>query len=186
MRTFLRTSLAALALASALPVPANDGTAGAPVSGDAEAIAVLSAVNDHEVQAARIAKGKQIDPEVMAYADKMSREHGTNQRETEQLKQAASLVASETDAVRALKQKSDAERAKLAAIDGKAFQAAYMDAMVKDHAEVLNKLDKELLPAAKDPAIAAHLRKTREHVAHHLEEARRIDGQLQAQADADD
>jgi putative membrane protein len=186
MKSSLRIVFATVTLALAPPLLADDTPAGKPVSGDAEAVAVLSAVNDHEVQAAGIAKGKQVSAAVMEYADKMSREHGANQREVDQLKQAAALAPAETDAVRALKQKSDAERAKLAAIDGKEFEAAYIDAMVKDHAEVLGKLDKELLPAAKDPAIAAHLRKTREHVAHHLAEARRLDGQAQARADADD
>ena len=149
----------------------------ARAAGDGEALAVLSAVNSHEIATAALAKDKGVSAAVKDYAQKMDTDHSANQRESEALAAANGLAPQKTDAVKALETKSAAEREKLAAMSGAQFEAAYIDAMVKDHAEVLAKLDKELLPAAQNPALKAHLAKTREHVAHHLEAAKALDAQ---------
>lgn len=155
---------------------------------DAEALATLTAVNDHEVKSAELARSKGVDGDVAKYAEMMVKEHGANQAQTQQLASSAALTPAETDAVKALKTKSQAERDALSTLSGDAFEAAYVDAMVKDHAEVLAKLDKELIPNAANAAnaaVKAHLQKTREHVAHHLEQAKALDAQATAAADGD-
>lgn len=150
---------------------------------DAEAVAVLGAVNAHEIQSAQLARQKGVGGDVAAYAERMHAEHSANQRETEKLAGNGGLQPAQTDAVKALKSKAAGEREKLAALSGAEFEAAYVDAMVKDHAEVLAKLDNELIPGAQDAALKAHLQKTREHVAHHLEQARALDAKATAAAD---
>lgn len=146
-------------------------------AGDAEAIAAVSAVNDHEIKAAKLAMDKGVDGDIAKYAKMMDEEHSTNQRQAEQLTVTAGIKPAETDEVKAMKTKTAAEREKLAAMSGDAFEAAYVDAMVKDHAEVLAKLDDKLIPNATNPAVKEHLTMTRKHVAMHLEEARRLDAQ---------
>ncbi len=49
--------------------------------------------------------------------------------------------------------------------------------MVKDHSEALDAIDNKMLPAATTPQVQAHLQKTREAVAMHLEEAQRLQKQ---------
>jgi putative membrane protein len=182
--------LAALAAGPVAAQVSTDATAARPGTpktalgtGDAEAIATLSAVNQHEIAAAQLAKNKGVGTEVAEYAAKMDAEHSNNQRQTDQLAASAGVKPAETDKVRALKTKTEGERDKLASLSGKEFEKAYVQAMVKDHTEVLAKIDKELLPAASNAAVKEHLQKTRDHVAHHLEEARRLDAQSTASAD---
>ena len=172
----LKLTLALVAALAAAPLAAQNDAAAPPAGGgDAEAIAALMAVNDHEIKAAALAKSKQVGKDVMDYAQMMDKEHGANQQQTEQLTRSTGLQPAETDKVKAMKTKTAAERDALAAKSGADFEAAYIDAMVKDHAEVLARIDGELLPAATDPAVQAHLKTTREHVAMHLEAARKLD-----------
>ncbi len=49
-------------------------------------------------------------------------------------------------------------------------------AMVKEHTEVLDVIDKQLLPKAQIEALKKHLSQTRESVAAHLETARQMQG----------
>lgn len=143
-------------------------------AGDAAALATLEAVNAHEIEAAKLALDKGVGPAVAEYARMMQREHGENQRQTDQVAGKSGVDPVVTPGVEALEAKSRDTRAALARLDGERFEAAYIEAMVKDHAEVLAKLEKELIPGARDGAVADHLRQTRDHVAHHLEQAKSL------------
>lgn len=74
----------------------------------------------------------------------------------------------------AMRDRHEAERARLAALDGEAFATAWVDAMAKGHEEALAKLDEELIPGAADDDVARHLRDTRSAIAEHLDTARAL------------
>jgi putative membrane protein len=167
----LKPFIPLLNLMLAAPVWANDAETHPTPGGDALAIAMVMAVNEHEIEAATIAQGKDIGDAAMGYAEKMAVEHGRNQEKAQALAGAGPVGSAE---LTALKEAKAASRAQLARLDGTAFEDAYIDAMVKDHEEVLLKLDQQWIPAAADPAVLSHLKETREHVAQHLDEARAI------------
>jgi len=144
----------------AVPVTTPDA------SGDATALGLLGAVNKHEIAAAQQARSKGVAGEVLAYAGLMEKDHGKNQAKTEALGQLA-----EDAEVAAQKEKGNAELAQLGTLEGDAYKAAYVDAMIKGHTEVLAQIDTRLLTLATRPEVDAHLTATREHVAHHLEQA---------------
>ncbi|WP_187775577.1 DUF4142 domain-containing protein [Luteimonas suaedae] len=151
------------------------GTAGetAMGEGDREALGLVGAINRHEIQAARQAQQKGVEGEVLAYAERMDREHSENQRKLEALGRVE-----QTDAVRKQEEKGRKERERLDGLSADAYADAYVEAMVKDHSEALSMLDDKLIPSASDPAARAHLEETRKHVAAHLEAARALqDGQ---------
>lgn len=77
--------------------------------------------------------------------------------------------------LRAMRDKHETERQRLAAMDGDAFAKAWVDAMAKGHEEALAKID-AMLPGVTDEDVASHLRNTRETVAGHLETARELQG----------
>lgn len=147
------------------------GTAGetAADAGDGEALGLVSAINRHEIQAARQAQQKGVEGEVLAYAERMDREHSENQRKLEALGRAE-----QTDAVRKQEEKGGKERDRLDGLSADEYADAYVEAMVKDHSEALSMLDDKLIPSASDPAVRAHLEETRKHVADHLEAARAL------------
>ena len=154
--------------------------AGKSAVADTKALATLMAVNEHEIKAAQIAIDKKVGPKVTEYARLMQTAHSDNQSKTQAMAGAAQAARLEDAELRALKNKTAGERARLERLQGEAFEAAYIDAMIKDHAEVLGKLDDELIPSAERADVRRHLQDTRGHVAHHLEEARQIDGRPQA------
>lgn len=75
--------------------------------------------------------------------------------------------------IAAMRQQHDAARKRLAALDGDAFAAAWLEAMVKGHEDALTKID-ALLPTATHEGVGRHLRDTREAVAAHLDTAREL------------
>ncbi|KLJ02131.1 hypothetical protein WQ56_03525 [Luteimonas sp. FCS-9] len=68
----------------------------------------------------------------------------------------------------------DTERQRLEGLDGEAFEAAWIDAMVKGHQAALDKLDRELIPQAGAGEVRSHLERTRETIAGHLEQAQAL------------
>jgi putative membrane protein len=153
---------------------------------DASALATLSAINAHEVASADIALAKPIGPEVKRYATMMKQEHSTNQDQTHAIAQRAGVAPVESAPVAALKRKSEEKRSALAEVDGAAFERAYIQAMVDDHSEALARIDGSLLPNAKNAEVAKHLRLTREHVQHHLDEAKRLATTIASTTDDND
>lgn len=106
---------------------------------------------------------------VADYADMMETEHGENQKKTKALGPLAS-----TSEVAAKKAKGKAELETLAQKNGKDYELAYIDAMVKGHTDALALIDDKLLPSADSSAVKAHLSDTRMHVEHHLQAAKQL------------
>ncbi len=167
-------SAAAFANQPGMTPPANSAQSMSTARSDAEPVAILTAVNDHEVKAAEMALAKKPSAKVAEYARMLHGEHTSNQVKTSELASAQGASTSETPAVAALKAKSKAKREELSKLEGAAFEKAYIDAMVQDHTEVLAKIDDELLPMTTDAELSKHLRDTRTHIAKHLEQAKEL------------
>jgi putative membrane protein len=178
------------------------GTDAATTPSQTEALALLNAVNDHEIKAAEMAKSKNVTGPVLEYANMMQAEHGKNMTDTNALMQqvgganananagaaagaqagmaAGTAASAGADSARVNEQraKAEAKRAQMQGLEGEAFARAYIDAMVTDHAETLTLIDSMLLPAASDEAVKNHLTMTRQHVQQHHDRARQIQTQL--------
>lgn len=196
MRTLLFSSLALLALSACSDnAPPQDSTGPAvdqpsnnapdqgkpgPAAGmreapettlapaDAEALGLVSAINQHEVKAAQQAQGRQLPAKVNDYAAMMIKDHTENDRVIHRLGTPA-----QSEAVQAQKEKGEAELAALGTRQDD-YAKAYVEAMIKGHTEALKTLDEKLLPSAQAPEVKQHLQMTREAVAHHLEEAKAL------------
>ena len=167
--------------ADANSMPA-DGTAAMPqddtmpgASGDAAqtgdplALGLLGAIDEHEIAAAKQAQDKDVTGDVLDYAKMMETEHGDNLAKTQSL----GTLATAPD-VQAMKDKGAKELKTLDMASGKAYEKAYIDAMVKGHQEALETIDGKMMPAATSDAVKQHLTETRTHVAAHLDKAKAI------------
>ncbi|WP_267113526.1 DUF4142 domain-containing protein [Xanthomonas sacchari] len=134
-----------------------------------QALGVLSAINTSEVNAGNLALQKQVKGPVRDYAMQMVKEHADNNAKIAPWGPDAKAAPAQQQM-----QKAKAEAGKLQALDGDRFEQAYVMAMVKDHQAALQMLDSTLIPAAKTPDVAAHLRTTRTHVAEHLAKAQQL------------
>ncbi len=143
---------------------------------EAEVLSFVVAVDLNEILAAAEAQKKKIGQQIMEYAKMLHKEHGANMAKTLQVGQSIKVTPSDTKAVDALKKKGAGELAMLVPLDGKDFETAYLDAMIKGHDEALAMIDNKLFPAAKNDALKKHLTDTRMHVAMHLEQAKKLKG----------
>lgn len=139
---------------------------------DSEALGVVSAINQHEIAAAKQAQGYQLPPKVNDYAAMMIKDHSDNDAEIQKLGPPG-----DSRAATAQKAKGQAELAALGQHKGD-YAKAYIDAMVKGHTEALKTIDDKLLPESQSPEAKQHLQKTRTAVVHHLEEAKSIQSSL--------
>lgn len=166
-------------------VPAGSDTAamgGAPTQ--AEALALVNVINEHEVRAAEMAKSKNVTGPALEYANMMQAEHNNNMTQTTALLQQQGATAADGPRVSDQRTRGEAKRNQLQGLEGQAFAKAYIDAMVMDHQEALTMLDSQLIPAATDEAVRTHLTTTRQHVQKHLERAQQIQGQMGGTAGA--
>ncbi|TBR12959.1 MAG: DUF4142 domain-containing protein [Lysobacter sp.] len=172
---------AAMPDAAPMPTPPPADTvppADAAAPSQAEALALLNAINDHEVKAAEQAKSKRVTGDVLAYANMMAAEHGKNMADTKAMLDKSGPAPADTPRMAEMTAKSEAALAQLGALEGDAYAKGYIDAMVNDHQDALTRLDTMLIPAATDAAIKAQLTTTRDHVQKHLERAKEIQAKL--------
>lgn len=149
---------------------------------DGEILAFVNAINTNEINAAQEAKRKDINKNVMDYADMLLTEHQNNMEKTNQLASNQNISATETDRVTALKQKGQDLLTRLQGLNGANFESAYVQAMIKDHQDGLNLLDNQLIPQADNESVKQHLTETRQHIAKHLERAQELSGNMNGNA----
>jgi putative membrane protein len=99
-------------------------------------------------------------------------------------KQATALVKKlkvkpeDNDTSKALKKEGQENIAKLKGLKGAAFDKAYIDHEVDYHQQVLDAVDKVLLPNAKNEELKALITKVRPAFVAHLEHAKQVQANL--------
>jgi putative membrane protein len=167
----------AVAAAFAAALPSSAAAAGSLFT-DPEIIGVVSAANQGELDAAALAAGKTQNADVKGFAERMTKDHDDAKLKLAGVVAQAGLTPADTTLSLNLTKHASDEAAQLGYLAGKAFDSAYIDAQISDHATLLKELDERLIPDAKDANVAALLRKLRPVVAHHLAMARRVQAEL--------
>lgn len=144
--------------------------------GDGEILGFIGAINESEIVAAMVASKKNVNSQLAQYATMLHQEHGKNLDHTMKLGQKIDVTPLETQAVDALRVKAAGELAALVPLDGEEFSRTYITAMTKGHTEALQMIDTQLLPKAQSDDLRKHLTATRQHVAAHLEAAKKLQG----------
>jgi putative membrane protein len=139
---------------------------------------VVIDIDKNEMNAAKAAMNRPVNPEVKAFAQKLYADHEKNLVETEALGKAILLHPQESSLSTAIKQKGKEGLAQLNAMNTEQFQLAYAKAMVKGHKEALSFLDKAI-EKAQDNRLKQHLQKTRVTVLLHLKMAENLQSKLQ-------
>ncbi|MGI8965574.1 MAG: DUF4142 domain-containing protein [Limisphaerales bacterium] len=149
------------------------------LKGDAaqgEILGFIVAVDMGEIGAAMVASEKKLSSPVAEYAKMLHQEHGMNAEQTLKLGEKINVTPLITPAVNALQMKGAGELAAIVPLEGEEFSRAYLDAKVRGHTEVLQMIDRELLPKASNEDLKKHLTETRQHVAAHLDQAKTLQG----------
>ena len=145
---------------------------------DAQIAAVVVTANQVDVDAGKLARQRASNSEVKKFAERMVSDHeGVNQQAVA-LATKLKVTPQENDTSRAIKAGGDKNLANLQTLSGAAFDKAYVDHEVAYHAQVLDALDKTLIPGASNAELKALLVKVRPAFVAHLEHAKQIQASL--------
>ena len=141
---------------------------------DAQIAHIVVTANQVDIDAGKLAETKGGKPDVKAFGKQMVTDHtGVN-------KQASALAAKlkvtpEDNATSQALKSGGAENVKnLSGLHGAAFDKAYIDHEVAYHEQVLDAIDKTLIPNAKNEELKALIVKVRPAFVAHLEHAKHI------------
>ncbi|MBB5575886.1 DUF4142 domain-containing protein [Rhizobium paranaense] len=110
-----------------------------------------------DVTAAEQALKKSKNPEVIDFAKTMERDHKSVNEQALALVKKLKVTPEDNDVSKSLSAQASKELTKLGALDGKAFDKAYVDNEVAYHKTVNEALAKQLIPSAKNAELKSLL-----------------------------
>lgn len=141
---------------------------------DTQIAKVALTINDGEIDAAKYAKGKVKNEEVKSFANMMIDEHEQNIKDTKNLAKQEKFTPEKSDLSKSLESDVKASNKDLKKSDKASVDKAYVDQQVMLHQKALDTFDTVLIPQAENPALKAHMEKTRAAVAGHLAHAKTL------------
>ncbi len=141
---------------------------------DPRILAFTSAANQAEVEQGRLARERAKDPRVRDFAAMMVSHHTEALQNQQKLKISPEPGADVLNMQREGKQRLDTLRDK----KGAEFDREYMELQVEEHRRLLDKINRELMPAAKDKTVVSYLEEIRPRVESHLAQAQRLQQEL--------
>ena len=154
------------------------GTAAAAGPSDAQIAAIVVTANQVDIDAGELAKAKAQSPEVREFAQQMITDHTGVNKQAEALVTKLKVTPEPNDTSKSLKQGGDANVAGLKTLAGAAFDRAYVDHEVAYHQQVIDALDKTLVPSAQNAEFKALLVKVRPAFVAHLDHAKHVQAGL--------
>src|SRR5215212_9953801 len=166
----LRTGLMAIAIAGV------STAAWAQAPNDAQIAAIVVTANQVDIDAGKLAQTRATNPQVKAFGKQMVTDHtGVN-------KQATALVTKlgvkpeDNPTAQSLKTGGADNVKQLTGLKGVAFNKAYVDHEVAYHQQVLDAIDKTLIPSAQNAELKSLLVSVRPAFVAHLEHAKMLQG----------
>lgn len=148
--------------------------AGAQSINDAQIASIVVTANQVDIDAGELARKVSANAEVRKFAATMVSDHtGVNQSAIE-LAARLKVTPEDNETSRALKAGGEKNLARLKTLTGAAFDKAYVDHEVAYHAQVLEAIDKTLVPNTKNAELKALLVKVRPAFAAHLAHAKQL------------
>jgi putative membrane protein len=168
--------VSAVILAGALLVPA--AAVSAQGVDDAQIASIVVTANQVDIDAGKLASSRATNPDVKKFAQQMVTDHtGVNKQATE-LVTKLHVTPKDNPTAQSLKAEGQKNVAHLKTLKGAAFDKAYVDNEVTYHQQVLDALDKTLIPSASNAELKALLVKVRPAFVAHLEHAKQIQASL--------
>jgi putative membrane protein len=162
------TSLLSLAVTSAYAQSVND----------AQIASIVVTANQVDIDAGKLAHATSTSADVKTFAQLMIDDHtGVNKSATE-LVTRLKVTPEDNPTSRSLKSEGEKNVAQLKSLQGMAFDRAYIDHEITYHQQVIDAIDKTLIPDAKNAELKALLVKVRPAFVAHLEHAKDLKSAL--------
>jgi putative membrane protein len=173
----LFTVLAGALLLAAGGVLAQGTAAGAGPT-DPQIAHIVVTANQVDIDAGKLAESKASNKEVKAFGKRMVTDHtGVNKQATALVKKLG-VKPEDNPTSESLKKGGEDNLKNLKGLKGAAFDKAYIDHEVAYHEQVLDAVDKVLIPNAKNTELKGLIEKVRPAFVAHLDHAKQLQGKL--------
>jgi putative membrane protein len=150
------------------------GFALAQAPNDAQIAAIVVAANQADIDAGKVAENMASNPQVKSFGKQMVTDHtGVNKQATD-LVTKLGVKPEDNPTAQSLKTGAEENVRHLKTLKGAAFDKAYIDHEIAYHQQVLDAVDKTLIPNAKNDQLKALLVKVRPAFVAHLEHAKHL------------
>src|SRR5438067_3696838 len=154
------------------------GVAFAQDINDAQIASIVVTANQVDIDAGKLATAKAADPEVKKFAQLMVTDHTGVNKSAVDLATKLKVTPQDNPTSTSIKTGGDENVKNLRTLKGAAFDKAYVDHEVAYHQQVLDAVDKTLIPGAKNAELKALLVKVRPAFVAHLEHAKHVQASL--------
>ena len=157
----------------------------APIAGvsaqginDAQIASIVVTANQVDIDAGKLATTQASNPEVKKFAQLMVTDHTGVNKQAVDLATKLKVTPEDNPTSQGLKSGGDENVKNLKGLKGAAFDKAYIDHEIAYHQQVLDAIDKTLVPNAKNAELKDLIVKVRPAFVAHLEHAKMIQGTL--------
>jgi putative membrane protein len=147
---------------------------------DAQIAAIVVTANQVDIDAGQLAESKGSNAQVKAFGKQMVTDHTGVNKQAKELAAKLGLKPEDNPTSESLKKGGEENLANLKKLKGAAFDKAYVDHEVAHHQQVIDAVEKTLIPNAKNAQLKALLEKVRPTLVAHLEHAKMIQSKLEA------
>ncbi len=173
----MNSSKIAVALAASLFfVAASAQDKGGP--SDPQIAGIVVAANQIDIDAGKLAKSNTKNKEVSKFAQQMITDHTAVNKQAGALAKKLGVKPEDSPTSKSLKAGAAENTKNLKGLKGAAFDKAYVDHEVAYHQQVLDAIDKVLIPSAKNADLKDLIVKVRPAIAAHLDHAKMIQSSL--------
>ncbi len=169
-----------LAMLMSLSLTATAAQAEGPT--DPQIAAIVVTANQVDIDAGKLAVEKSHTQDVRDFAQRMITDHTGVNKSAVALVTKLNVTLEENPTSRSLKAGGEDNLRNLKTLKGAAFDKAYVDHEVAYHEQVLDAIDKVLIPSASNAELKALLVQVRPAFLAHLDHAKRIQAALAAKS----
>ena len=145
---------------------------------DAQIASIVVTANQVDIDAGKLASSMASNPEVKKFGEQMVTDHTGVNKQAVDLVTKLKVTPKDNPTSTSLKEGGAANVASLKKLKGAAFDKAYIDHEVAYHQQVLDALDKTLIPNASNADLKALLVKVRPAFVAHLDHAKMVQSSL--------
>ena len=168
----MKFSVVAVAVAGVFSLPI--ALASAQGVNDAQIASIVVTANQVDIDAGKLATSQSASDAVKAFARLMVTDHTGVNKSAIDLAAKLKVTPQDNPTSQSLKAGGEENLARLKSLKGAAFDKAYVDQEVTYHQQVIDALDKTLIPNATNEELRALLVKVRPAFVAHLEHAKRL------------
>jgi putative membrane protein len=174
----LETQMTPLKLLFAAALIASGGGVAAQAPNDAQIASIVVVANQVDIDAGHLAESKASSTDVKSFAKQMVTDHTGVNKQAVALVTKLGVTPQDNPTSQSLKKGGEDNVKSLKSLKGAAFDKAYIDHEVAYHQQVLDAIDKTLIPSAQNGELKALLVAVRPAFVAHLEHAKQIQSNL--------